>query len=137
MAYDNAIPSYESILEFQEVYLRAIALVWSDEYENGDDSTMRAEFMADPIRFLQEKFAYNSPWNVDLRVEDMSEGSKKKKASKWVSGKGNAPGHWKNLAKNRVEFGWPKKPDGKYAGSEPLALAAYNDSGPTYLFTCC
>ena len=132
MAYDNSIPSYASILEFQEVYLRAIALIWSDEYEkeeNKEKSTFREEFTTDPMKFLQEKFAYNCPWNINLEVTESE-------TAKWVCD-GEKAGHWEGLEQNLIKFGHPQKPDPKYANSESVALAAYNDSGPVYLFTCC
>ena len=45
------------------------------------------------------------------------------------------PGHWK-LPKNRFVYGLPPKPEID-EDEMAIALAAYNDSGPGYLFTCC
>lgn len=132
MAYNNSVPSYETILEFQEVYLRAIALVWRDEFENGDKATMRDEFKADPMKFLQMQFNYNCSWNIDLEVEDTPE------KCRWVpseEGECGKAGKWKNLPANSMLFGFPNKPKDEL--DQGIALAAYNDSGPMYLFTCC
>jgi len=135
MAYDNAIPSYESILEFQEVYLRAIALIWRDEYEaeeKGEEPTLRKEFEEDPMTFLQMQFNYNCPWNINLEVESTPD------SCKWIPsepGECGKAGKWENLPPNGMLFGFPNKPKDEL--DEGIALAAYNDSGPVYLFTCC
>ena len=61
MPYDNRLPSYETLLEFQEVYLRAIALSWRDDefkvalLENSEDA-------------LERYFGYKCPWNVKVTV---------------------------------------------------------------------
>ena len=73
---------------------------------------------------LEQYFNYNCPWNVNLAVE-------KSKAAMWHSDKGK----WVGLEQNKITYGYPNKP--KVLEQEPIALAAYNDSGPTYLFTCC
>ena len=61
MAIDNRLPSYESFLEFQEVYLRAIALSWKDE-------RFRDLLLEDAGKALQEYFGYKSPWNININV---------------------------------------------------------------------
>ena len=44
-------------------------------------------------------------------------------------------GKWKwDLPNNAIKIGIPTAPR---LEERPVALAAYNDAGPTYLFTCC
>ncbi|MBC7860140.1 MAG: hypothetical protein H7Z39_15500 [Burkholderiaceae bacterium] len=116
MSFTNNLPSYESLLEFQEVYLRAIALSWRDE-------EFKKALEDDALLALQHYFAYKCPWNINLNV--VAPGPRDgwdKQAKKW------------NLPKNSMTFGVPLKPE---ADEECIALAAYNDAGPTYLFSCC
>lgn len=117
MPRDNRLPDYESMLEFQEVYLRAVALSWTDlEFKNA--------FLKDPTQALENYFAYRCPWNVVLKVSEPQQ-----------PGQGWDPAikRW-NLPRIKTSIGLPKAP----AVSEQLvAFAAYNDAGPTYLFTCC
>ena len=51
MSFTNQLPDYESLLEFQEVYLRAIALSWRDE-------TFKKALEDDALLALQHYFAY-------------------------------------------------------------------------------
>lgn len=117
MAYNNELPSYATLLEFQEVYLRAVALAWNDlifyeAFVNGDS-----------LGALEKWFGYKCPWNINLRVKD--NGGKWKAKEK----------RWKKLDRNKIIIGLPQKPAENK--DQAIALAAYNDSGPTYLFTCC
>lgn len=117
MPRNNELPSYETLLEFQEVYLRAVALAWSDP-------KFKAQLLADPDQALRDNFGYICPWNVDLSV---------------MEAKGPGDG-WDPVAKRwklpllRTTFGVPKAPP---FDEQLVAFAAYNDAGPTYLFTCC
>ncbi|BCS97259.1 hypothetical protein DSLASN_28910 [Desulfoluna limicola] len=123
MAIDNRLPSYESFLEFQEVYLRAIALSWKDE-------RFRDLLLEDAGKALQEYFGYKSPWNININVARPEESNQR-----WYPSTEECPGHWK-LPKNRFIYGVPPKPEID-EDEMAIALAAYNDSGPGYLFTCC
>jgi ribosomally synthesized peptide (two-chain TOMM family) len=119
MSFTNKIPSFESLLEFQEVYLRAIALSWRDD-------KFKRRLIEDPLLALQHYFAYKCPWNIKLEIRELGPESGygwNKSEQKW------------NLPKNGMTFGVPVKPDS--IGEEAIALAAYNDAGPTYLFSCC
>ena len=51
MALDNAVPSFESMLEFQEVYLRAIALSW-------EDAEFKGALLKNPLEALGRYFHY-------------------------------------------------------------------------------
>jgi ribosomally synthesized peptide (two-chain TOMM family) len=119
MAMNNGIPSYESLLELQEVYLRAIALAWRDP-------EFKQALLADATDALARYFDYRSPWLVDLTVKEPEP----------QQGFGWDPktGTW-TLPPHAMTFGVPTRPAD--TAEEPIALAAYNDAGPAYLFTCC
>jgi ribosomally synthesized peptide (two-chain TOMM family) len=118
MPRNNEIPSYESLLEFQEVYLRAVALAWVDD-------EFKSLLLRDARSALADYLGYECPWNVDLRV-----------AEPIGPNVGWDPRNktW-TLPRMLTSFGLPNKPE---AFEEQLvAFAAYNDAGPSYLFTCC
>jgi ribosomally synthesized peptide (two-chain TOMM family) len=119
MAMDNAIPSYESMLELQEVYLRAIALSWRDP-------EFKRALLADAADALARYFDYRSPWLIDLKVKEPEPSS--------GYGWNCTTKKWK-LPPPTLTFGIPTQPVDTI--EEPIALAAYNDAGPAYLFTCC
>lgn len=117
MPRNNEVPSYESLLEFQEVYLRAVALSWeNDEFKQA--------FLEKPQDALARYFGYRCPWTVELRV---------KEADKSTYGWDQKQGKW-YLPRIKMSFGIPKAPEMK---ERLVAFGAYNDAGPTYLFTCC
>lgn len=117
MPRNNELPAYSTLLEFQEVYLRAVALAWQD-------SEFKELLLKDAPSALQDYFGYRCPWNVALTVAE-PEGEEYGWNSDLKS--------W-NLPRITVGIGVPEKPD---EDSQAVALAAYNDAGPTYLFTCC
>ena len=117
MAYNNEFPSYKSLLEFQAVYLRAVALSWRSE-------EFKKEFLAAPLTALAKWLNYDCPWNLNVKVEEP-----KGQGVGWNT----KQGEWK-LPWNQIIIGLPETPALEDQG---VALAAYNDSGPTYLFTCC
>ncbi|EDT43636.1 BMA_0021/BMA_0022 family TOMM bacteriocin [Burkholderia ambifaria] len=120
MAKDNANPTLESMLEFQKVYLRAIALSWRDP-------AFKAELLDRPLDTLAKYFGYQCPWILDIEIE------KTHGDHGWTSdGKGG--GSW-NLPRNVMTVGIPEQPTN--LNEEAVALAAYCDAGPCYLFTCC
>ena len=116
MAFTNKIPSYEALLEFQEVYMRAIALAWRDE-------EFKKMLLADPLFAMQRYLHYRCPWNIDVKVTEAPAGS----------GWDSVSRSW-NLPRNGMTFGVPNRPK---VEEESIALAAYNDAGATYLFSCC
>lgn len=116
MTYDNRVPAYESLLEFQEVYLRAIALSWKDE-------KFKDALKTDTKLALERYFGYKCPWNINIKVSEAGENHGwEPDRKKW------------NLPKNTITFGVPTKPN---YDEQAVALAAYNDAGPTFLFSCC
>jgi ribosomally synthesized peptide (two-chain TOMM family) len=116
MSYANRLPSYQALLEFQEVYLRAIALAWRDD-------SFKQALETDAALALQQFFGYKLPWNINLTVSSPPPGHG------W-----SATGQCWELPPNSMTFGLPQRPD---IEEEAIALAAYNDAGPCYLFTCC
>lgn len=116
MAMNNAVPTLDSMLEFQEVYLRAIALAWNDP-------EFKQALLADPHHALGAYFDYKCPWLIDLNITEAPAGS----------GWNPAAQRW-TLPENAMTFGVPSRPQ---QNDEAVALAAYNDAGPSYLFTCC
>ncbi|BCG05308.1 hypothetical protein PPGU19_098760 (plasmid) [Paraburkholderia sp. PGU19] len=120
MAMNNAVPSLESMLEFQEVYLCAVALSWKNE-------TFKKALLDNPLDALARYFDYTCPWIIDLKV------TKADGDSGWVPGDKHT-GHWR-LPRGIMTFGVPDRPSKD--DEEAIALAAYNDAGPCYLFTCC
>ncbi|MGH8779290.1 BMA_0021/BMA_0022 family TOMM bacteriocin [Paraburkholderia sp.] len=117
MALNNTVPTLESMLEFQEVYLRAIALSWKD-------AEFRQALLSDPFDALGRYFDYQCPWLLDLKVTDPGPDFG------WDAG----TQRWE-LPENAMTFGVPTRP--LPAAEEAVALSVYNDAGPSYLFTCC
>lgn len=116
MPYANQFPRYESLLEFQEVYVRAVALSWKDEI-------FKQAFLDNPHMAMEKYFLYRCPWTINLTVElPSAEYGWSKEKQAW------------NLPKNTMSVGVPIKPA---PDEECVALAAYSDAGPTNLFTCC
>jgi ribosomally synthesized peptide (two-chain TOMM family) len=117
MPRDNRLPSYDSLLEFQEVYLRAVALSWKD-------AEFKQALLDDPAQALADYFAYRCPWNLTLKVKepDAAPYGWHAKIKRW------------DLPPVKSSFGLPKAPQ---PDEQLVAFAAYNDAGPTYLFTCC
>ena len=116
MPRDNRLPSQDTLLEFQEVYLRAIALAWKD-------ADFKAALLDNPDAALADYFAYRCPWNLVLKVREAAAGE----------GWDDQTQSW-HLPPIKTTFGLPKAPD---IDEQLVAFAAYNDAGPTYLFTCC
>jgi ribosomally synthesized peptide (two-chain TOMM family) len=117
MAANNGIPSFESLLELQEVYLRAIALAWRDP-------EFKQALLTDASDALARYLGYQAPWLLELKVKEPGPGyGWNPKTREW------------SLPPHTLTFGIPTRPSDVV--EEPIALAAYNDAGPAYLFTCC
>lgn len=122
MPFNNEVPGYESLLEFQEVYLLAIALTWKDP-------VFKEKLLSDPMMALEHYFGYKCPWNITLKVTDVPTGGVNDYG--WET---KHPNKW-HLPRNSITFGLPMMPERD--DEVCIALASYNDAGPTYLFTCC
>lgn len=123
MAFDTRNPDYAALRGLSQVWLRAVALAWADESFAGAlrDNAQRA---------LEEYFNYKCPFSIDLKV--MPAEAKK---YGWIAGKDGRPGRW-DLPPNQIIYNVPSKPDTEMY-DEAVALAAYVQGGPTYLFSCC
>jgi ribosomally synthesized peptide (two-chain TOMM family) len=117
MPRNNELPSYESLLEYQEVYLRAVALAWTDK-------EFKQAFVDNPRSALEMYFGYSCPWNVEIQVIEP-----KGPEYGW-----NAEKRQWSLPRMKATFGLPVAPK---IEEQLVAFAAYNDAGPSYLFTCC
>lgn len=117
MAQNNSVPTLDSMLELQEVFLRAIALSWQDE-------VFKRALLSNPLDALGRYFDYQCPWLIDLNIAEAGPDF----------GWNTAKQRW-SLPRNAMTFGVPARP--APAADETIALAAYNDAGPAYLFTCC
>ncbi len=142
MSLDNLVPTGESMLEFGEVYLRAIELSWRDPQ-------FKADLLKDPMSALEHYFHYTSPWNFIFNVEEAKAGQdcrtdKQKEnghepiicgwyPSTTLTDTDGCGGEWR-LPLDKMSFGLPTAPP---AYQQAVALALYNDAGPAYLFTCC
>jgi ribosomally synthesized peptide (two-chain TOMM family) len=122
MPFNNQLPTYESLLQFQEVYLQAVALSWKDE-------EFKRQFTAQPELALQHYLGYKCPWNLTLKVTEVAGGGSDNYG--WNT---KVKDGW-HLPDNSLTFGIPVVPE--VNDEVCVALAAYNDAGPTYLFTCC
>jgi len=133
MAYNQTIPSFEELRALSLVYLRAIALAWEDSDEGRKFKRLLVNHTE---QALEEYFNYTCPFSINLEVRE----SPPDRHSRWVptatdqAGK-TVPGHWVGLPPNEIDFGLPNKPAPMF--DEAIALAAYVDDGPCYLFSCC
>jgi ribosomally synthesized peptide (two-chain TOMM family) len=126
MSRNNAVPSEQSMLEFSEVYLRAIELSWRDE-------EFKRALLEDPMYALEHYFHFNSPWSFRLLVESPDKDPEGQQYG-WKAEANDGQGAW-HLPKNGTSFGLPQAPDDPK--EHAVALALYNDAGPMYLFSCC
>lgn len=114
--------------EFGGITMRALALVWSS------DKFAKALYQASDARaVIQDYFDYIVPWNFRLRFKEYAGGSD----DHWLNEeRGNE--YWAKFPISEITVHLPRRPDapGPDVDIEPVALAAYNDTGPQYPFTC-
>ncbi len=118
---DAEVPS--SFAEFGVITGRLLALAWTDPA-----FAERLFDGSDARGLIQDVMDYMVPWNFQLRFRLVNEP---------VSGDED---YWKRFPRNRIRVHLPKPPQahGELADVElqPIALAAYNDTGDQYPFTC-
>jgi len=113
------VPTSAVLLPFGAVILRAIALSWAD-------ASFREALLAasDARPVLSQYFGYNSPFNFRVRFH------------------ASEPPLYRNGAwefawlQNRILLNYPQVPPLQDQALWPVALTAYNDTGPAYPFTC-
>jgi len=112
------VPTSAVLLPFGGVLLRAIALAWADaEFRRALLDSQDAR----PV--LSRFFGYNLPFN--FRVHVRAGGPTVR-----------IDGAWRFEAlKNRIKLNYPEVPT-QAERLWPVALTAYNDTGPAYPFTC-
>jgi len=114
--------------EFGGITLRALALAWNDE--KFAQLLYRAE---DARALIQDYFDYIVPWNFKLRFQEHA-GSDEH----WLNEE-RSDEYWAKFPISEITVHLPSKPDSpgpEDVRMEPIALAAYNDTGPQYPFTC-
>jgi ribosomally synthesized peptide (two-chain TOMM family) len=113
--------NFSEFREFGSVTMRAIAIAWSSKEfrdlfsKHGVEGTLSA---------LQNWLGYTSPWNLDIKVEVS-------KGARWTP-----DGKWQKLRPNKLTLYIPQVPP-EDPSVWPIALSAFNETGPAYPFTCC
>ncbi|WP_299006388.1 BMA_0021/BMA_0022 family TOMM bacteriocin [uncultured Shewanella sp.] len=118
------------LLDFSAVVLRAISLYWEDGNFKASIINEKGDF-SDKTPILSKWFGYNNPWNFSLNFKNNKRFDLK-----------NGCDCDSQYPANIISLGKPKKPhllNGKQSDKAilPIALAAYNDDGNSYPFTCC
>jgi ribosomally synthesized peptide (two-chain TOMM family) len=107
----------EEFLNFGSVLFEALALAWK-KAEFRDVLQTKTELA------LQGWLDFTSPWNIDLKVVDDT-------TSTWTKA-----GGWKaDKRLSTLKLFLPNTP--APVAVLPIALGAYNGTGPAYPFTCC
>lgn len=118
------------LLSFSAVMLRTIALYW-------DDPSFKEEILnadgdhSDKAPVLSKFFGFSNPWNFAINFKEC----KTFILNKDDDSEFDYPANVISLGKPRK----PQVPEGVKGaqGIYPIALAAYNDDGKSYPFTCC
>jgi ribosomally synthesized peptide (two-chain TOMM family) len=123
---DYGLGNWEDFLLFGGVTLRAIALAWQDE-------AFRDALDRNALNALQGWLNYAPQWNLEIDVQDAPR-------SGWMPTEDPELPQWLLTEKNLVTLDLPNPPvdaDGQLQPVAPIALAAYNNTGELYPFTCC
>lgn len=147
-AYPTSLGNEGDFQEFGAVILRALGLAWSE----GPDGafTQKLQDTTSCLPALAGWLGYTTPWNMAIVVEDDPD-------AVWepLDGKDSRQNGWQikphhssseglnphppavSLRKNTLVLHIPHRPDDADQEFFPVALAAYNQTGPAYPFTCC
>jgi hypothetical protein len=155
--FDVKLGSITSFEEFAGVFIRMLGLLWRAEAEPALN-TLPAAFFADPEEEFLRWFAYRWPWDMQLTFIRCSLTAQPgvRYLMRWhVAAPGSVgvwqfaeaatnPVVWKNgLPPNELELNIPHYPmvegipGARDSSIEPVALAAYNQSGENHPCTCC
>jgi ribosomally synthesized peptide (two-chain TOMM family) len=106
--------------DFGVITSRVVALSWADKkfahalFDNADASPL-----------IEEAMDYIIPWHFKLKFNLVS--GPTAATDKYLKT------YWKNFPRSKITVHLPKPPE---IDSQPIALAAYNDTGGQYPFTC-
>lgn len=117
-------------LELGGYLLHALALAWQNanfledlEVKSNDNSNFGKSEAA-----LTRWLAYINPWNMAVVVMNAPK-------AEWTDRKDGKGRRWIDIPATKIVLELPEKP-GNCSLSLPVALAAYNQTGPGYPFTC-
>ncbi len=123
--------SGDKFTDFGALMLKVISLSWEnnkflDELYSAsgpEDAKDNQRFDSSPV--LSKYFAYNNPWNFNLRFRS---------AENFKFEEVNGLKQWVNIPSNHINLWFPSAP--KSEKIRPIALASYNSNGAAYPFTC-
>ena len=116
---DNRPEAWSQMMEWQNIWLRAIALAWSNP-------EFKKALLADPRVAIRKAFDYEVNEALDLSVAEVTA-----EEAQWNT-KGNVD--WCNLPNMRLTMPLPPAPK---IADQAVAISDYADAGRTYPFTCC
>jgi ribosomally synthesized peptide (two-chain TOMM family) len=105
MDQDSTLPSYNDFLQYRAVIVQAIAVAWHDPQ-------FLDRLLADPKKALHERFGYDYPMHMTLKVHADS--------ATWTP---TSNGGWTTSQVNTLELVLPPAPPSDQVA---VALAAYN-----------
>jgi hypothetical protein len=166
-SFDVRLGSITTFEEFGGVFLRMLGLLWRVPTEPALAGLPAGLFGPNPEVMFQRWFAYRWPYNIDLEfvkctpgVQFDENGKPMPYCMQWTPSHGSTGqgggwefaevdefgtrGAWKlGLPQNELELSIPHFPVQEQNRAvrdldiEPLALAAYNQTGEVYPLTCC
>jgi len=124
-SYLTDLGSTQPFFDFAGVIVRALALAWNDEL-------FRGQLTENAANALLGWLGYTFPWGIPLKIVPTTK-------PQWVcrSRKKGTYFDWDHLEPNTLTLAIPQKPNDSDPMILPIALAAYNNTGPAYPFTCC
>jgi hypothetical protein len=164
--FDIKLGTIEPFEEFGGVFMRMLALLWKVPAELSLASVPNDLFGPTPDVVFQRWLGYRWPWNMVMEfikctpnLQPLPGGGFVKHAMRWVSSSDVQTGRWEfatvnpatgvlgafgpGLPPNEITLSIPDNPMTETDPSvrdvaiEPLALAAYNQTGECYPLTCC
>ncbi len=116
--HDGDPQAFADDARWQAVWLRAIALAWSDP-------EFKQLLIDDPHRALRETFGYNLNPMLDLQVIEVADEN-----AHWDRTENE---DWGKLPNTRMEMPLPPAPATE---DQAVAISDYADAGRSYPFTC-
>ncbi|WP_437953706.1 BMA_0021/BMA_0022 family TOMM bacteriocin [Sorangium sp. So ce296] len=122
---EDPIQGIRGALEWQNAWMTAIALVWSD-----DTGELQDALIEDPETFFKKQCKYTLPAGIQLTVRLMPEKDDKGDKNEWNTEKRQ---WW--MSKSEVVMYLPPAPADEK--QRPVALSTYAATGRAYPFTFC